>query len=252
MPEKHLFVNYSHYQDRPDPNMRHKMASHAAKYGPNGTLAFTTSERTSTQAERSTSATSSRHSSVQATSNRATPQQRSEGVNQASSDSALSKDYEAILARFDDVCACVGSSEANDPQCKAKFVHSEECSLLEDYLDLVAQHELPFRVVSVSQQPAFGLIPAQKRCDIVTQCLLVAGQAAVDSLNPKFDGKASKQTLTLQQNALGAMQKLIAKRPTTVDDSLVLASTVLMAIAVRTSSPNLEFVALMTFTGVLR
>lgn len=140
-----------------------------------------------------------------------------------------------ILARFDEFCACSGSSNANNPKSKVKVVHSEECSVLEDYLDLSAKHELPFRISLLIQQPAVLLLGTQKQDPLVTQCLLVAGQAAIDGLDPKFRGKASKRTLTLQQKALGAMQKLIAQRPNTIDDSLVLASAVLMAIAVSTT-----------------
>lgn len=145
MPDKHLFVNYSHYQDRPDPNMRHTIASHAARHGPNGALAFRRSpEPTDRVAEQSLSAPSSKNSSMQARSSPATPKQPSKSFNSTSADAALRKDYETILSRFDDVCTCAGSSGASDPESKANIVHSEECSLLGDYLNLLAQHELLF------------------------------------------------------------------------------------------------------------
>lgn len=230
MPDKHLFVNYSHYQDRPDQNMRHQMASHAARYGPNGALAFRTSpEGMDKLAEQSMSSSSSRHSWKQVQSSQATKLQRSASINSSPVDTAFRKDYEMILARFDDFCACAGSLKASNAKPEVEVVHSEECSLLEDYLDLSAQHELPFRVWSFSQA-------RMKQDGLVTQCLLVAVQAAIDGLDPNFKGKASKQTLTLQQKALGAMQKLIAKRPNIIDDSLVFASAVLMATAVGPTS----------------
>lgn len=87
---------------------------------------------------------------------------------------------------------------------------------------------------------------AQNRDGVVAQCLLVAGQAAIDGLDPRFKGKASKRTLMLHQQALSAMQKLISKRPNTVDDVLMLASAVLMAIAARMTSFDL------THTDVLQ
>jgi len=216
------------------------MASHAAKYGPNGALAFRTSpEGTDIVAEQSTTASSSRHSGRQAQSSPAPQMQRLASISSNPADATLRKDYEMILARFDDFCACNESSGSSNSKSKSKVVHSDECSLLDDYLDLSAQHELPFRVWSLYRRPAFGPMSAQKQDGLVTQCLLVSGQAAIDGLNPKFKGKASKQTLALQQKALGAMQKLIAKRPNTIDDNLVLASAVLMAIAVRIKAPTL-------------
>lgn len=146
-------------------------------------------------------------------------------------DAHLRQDYETMLARFDDFCAC-SESGTKSSRSSGRVVHSEECSLLDDYLALCAQHELPYRVFSSTTGSSF--LPTGGSTDetLVLQCFLVAGQAAIDGLDPKFKGKPSKQTLTLQQKALCAMQKLISKRPNTVDDSLVVASAVLMSTAV--------------------
>lgn len=136
-----------------------------------------------------------------------------------------------MLARFDDFCAC--SDNVNKvSRTGGRLVHAEECSLLDDYLDLCGQHELPFRIFTAGQGTTYLPTAEPGEDTLVLQCFLVAAQAAIDGLEPKFGAKASKQTLTLQQKALGAMQKLIAKRPNTVDDSLVLASAVLMSTAV--------------------
>ncbi|KAK5315121.1 hypothetical protein LTR70_006860 [Exophiala xenobiotica] len=208
------------------------MASHAARHGPNGALAFRTSlEPTDRVAEQSLSSSSSRNPQMQAGSSPATPKQQSDSLNPTSAEAALRKNYETILSRFDNVFTCAGSSGASDPDSKIDIVHPEERSLLEGYLDLLAQHELPFRVRTFAQQPVFGPMAAQNRDGLIAQCLLVAGQAAIDGLDPTFEGKASKRTLMLQQKALSVMQQLIAKRPNTLDDALMLASAVLMAIA---------------------
>lgn len=227
MSEKHLFVNLSHYQDRPDPKLRHRIASHAARYGPNGSLAFKTSlEDTDTISERSSSAATSRHSPTSPKTTPATPMRRSSSVSSSvPGDIILRHDYETMLSRFDDFCACAESNEPSGGMGKAAMVHSEDCSLLEDYIDLCHQHELPLRVTV--QTP----LPVPPDDGLVTQCLLMASQAAVDGIDPKFKGKPSNKTLTLQQKALAAMQKVIKSRPTTVD-SLIIGSAVHIATAV--------------------
>ena len=230
MPEKHLFVNSSHYQDRPDPKLRQKIASHAAKYGPNGALAFKTSPDSESITSSASQPSVGRHAPKQLHSDPRTPMQRSASISSSPGDARLRKDYEIMLARFDDFCACTDDG-SKKTKAAGNAVHSEECSLLDDYLELCAQHELPFRVFTYEQQTNCQLFGAPTEDALILQCLLVAGQAAIDGLDPKFRGRASKSTLTLQQKALSLMQKLIAKRPNVVDDSLVLASAILLVTA---------------------
>lgn len=229
MPEKHLFVNFSHYQDRPDPNMRHKIASHAARYGPNGSLAFKAlPDGTNQSAAQPMTPLSNKHSPRQVHSIPGTPLQRSLSMQD---DAHFGQDYETMLARFDNLCACSDSMNKRSKP-SGRIVHSEECSLIDDYLALCTQHELPFRVFSFARGPTFLPTGGPNDDTLVLQCFLVASQAAVDGLDPMFKGKASKQTLTLQQRALSTMQRVITKSPNTVDDSLVIASAVLMSTAV--------------------
>lgn len=238
MPDKHLFVNMSHYQERPDPNMRHKIASHAARYGPNGSLAFKTSpERTVPPTSQTSPTGTSRHSPKQSQNAPSTPGARRASVSTASSpgEAKMRQDYEVMMSRFSEFCACTDHAETSSSRSKQKSVHSDDCSLLEDYMDLCAQHELPFRVGTAEHTEVFSpLAPQGESAEdgLVIQCLLVAGQAAIDGMDAKFSGRASKQTLTLQQKALSAMQKVIARKPNTVDDSLILGSAVLMSTAV--------------------
>lgn len=147
----------------------------------------------------------------------------------------MRQDFETMINRFSEFCACFDHTDASSTKSKQKMVHSEDCSLLEDYLDLCTQHELPFRVSTGDRQDVFNPLTISTGASddgLVIQCLLVAGQAAIDGIDAKFKCKASKQTLTLQQKALTAMQNLIARKPNTVEDSLILGSAVLMSIAV--------------------
>lgn len=237
MPEKHLFVNSSHYQDRPDPNMRHRIASHAAKYGPNGSLAFKTSpERTDEVADRSPPRSANRGSPASSQSTTSTPRVRPASLVTTSSpgDLFLRQDYEFMSARFSDFCICSDDSPGSSPgSSKGKGVHAEECSLLDDYLTLTREHELPFRVATHFQQSAESSPSAPAAEGLVLQCLLVAGQAAIDGMDPKFKNKPSNQTLKLQQKALNAMQRAISQRHNVIDDSLVIASAVMLSVAVR-------------------
>ena len=239
MPEKHLFVNASHYQDKPDPNMRHKIASHAAKYGPNGSLAFKTSpEKPSASTAQVPSTGSSRHAVAKPKGSPGAPMQRSASISSATSDVRLRQDYEAMLSKFDNFCACTDAN-TKGPKMKGTTKHSDDCSLLDDYLELCSQQELPFRVFPNAQRHCLWPTGALNDNGLVLQCHLVATQAAIDGLDVKFAGKPSKQTLTLQQKALSAMQNMISGRPNVIDDSLVLTSAILMSVAVGLPSASL-------------
>ena len=230
--DKHLFVNMSHYQERPDPRMRHKIASHAARHGPNGSLAFKPSEASS---DASLSAVV-RHGSAHVQSSTT---QRSGSISSSTlSSSPYSLEYEDMVSRFDGFCACTDTNNGRDSRGKTKMVHSDDCSLMDDYFDLCDFYELPFRVDTNTLFPGLSAEEATFDDGLVAQCLLMAGQAAVDGLNPAFKGKPSKKTLTLQQKALSAMQKVIKTRPTTVDDSLIVGSAIHMATSVGASTSH--------------
>lgn len=235
MPDKHLFVNSSHYQDRPDPNMRHRIASHAAKYGPNGSLAFKTSpERTDEAVERSSPKSTNKSSPASSHSSSSTPRLRPASLapGSPSGDVFLRQDYENLSARLLDFCICGDSATGNLSKAKGKVTHAEECTFLEDYVTLTREHELPFRVSTHVQQSVSDPSSAPAAEGLVLQCLLVAGQAAIDGMDPKFKNKPSKQTLAIQQKALSAMQRAISKQLNTIDDSIVLASAIMLSVAV--------------------
>lgn len=237
MPEKHLFVNSLHYQDRPDPNMRHKIASHAAKYGPNGSLAFKTSPECMDEAvHRSTSRSSDKSSPNSSQSTISTSPARSASLTLTT---PIAGDvffrHEVASARLSDFCICADNSPGGSPSTKEKAAHAKECSLLENYLMLTNEHELPFRMTMQLQLPAFNSPAALVAEGLVLQCLLVAGQVAVDGMDPKFRNQPSNRTLTLQQRALTAMRKAISRRHNAVDDSIVVASAIMLSIAVETS-----------------
>lgn len=236
MPEKHLFVNSSHYQDRPDPNMRHKIASHAAKYGPNGSLAFKISSERTDEVVEPTSRTSNKNvpNSIQSTIS--TPGARPAtlpSITPIAGDVFFRQDYEVISARLSDFCICTDDSPRGSPSTKGKATHAEECSFLDSYAKLTKEHELPFRVATHFHRSAFNSTAAPSAEGLVLQCLLVAGQAAIDGLDPKFRNKPSNRTLTLQQKALAAMREAISEQHHLVEDSIVIASAIMLSVAVR-------------------
>lgn len=222
--DKHLFVNYSHYQERPDPTLRHRIASHAARHGPNGSLAFKAGE---------TPPDTSSHRHARTTQSPAPSSTRHPASISSASGSPYSRDYEDMVSQFDGFCTCT-DDDGRDSRGKVKMVHSDDCSLMDDYFDLCNQHELPFRIRTHTMFP--GLAEDAALDDgLVTQCLLMASQAAVDGFNLQFKGKPSKKTLTLQQIALAATRKVIKPQPSTVDDSLIIASAIHMAQSVSVS-----------------
>lgn len=237
MPEKHLFVNSSHYQDRPDPNMRHKIASHAAKYGPNGSLAFKTSpDRTDEVVDRSTSRSFNKNSPDLIQSTSSTPRALPASLVSTApiaGDVFFRQDYEAVSARLSDFCICADEPPESSPRTKGKAIHAEECSLLDSYLMLTKEHELPFRVATHFQRSAFNSPAAPAAEGLVLQCLLVAGQAVVDGLDPEFRNRPSNQTLILQQRALTAMREAIANQHHVVEDPILIASAIMLSVAVR-------------------
>ena len=214
--------------------MKQRIASHAAKYGPNGsTTTRTSSERHGTiSVHRSAPKTSSREFTAHSSISPKILIRAPDAMSPKSEESCLHKDYESMLAQFDEFCACAESAGKHRGKQKAKDVHTNGCSLLDDYLSLCLRHELPFRVFTHKQIPSFFPIETSTKHSLVLQCYLVCTHAAIDGQDLNFHGRTSKQTLTLQQKALCAMQNVIAERPNIVDDNLLLASAILMSVAV--------------------
>lgn len=237
MPEKHLFVNSYHYRDRPDPNMRYRIASHAARYGPNGSLASKiSSQGTEEVASELSVKAPDRGAPASPESTATTPRVRPAApiLTNSRDDVLFRQEYDFMSARMSDFCICSDKSPTGSPKdSKGKMAHADDCSILEDYLTLLREHEMPFRVTSWFQQPADRSLSAPPAEGLVLQCLLVVGQAAIDGLNPNFRNKPSSQTLQLQQKALNAMRWTITERQNVIDDSIVVASAIMLSIAVK-------------------
>lgn len=237
MPEKHLFVNSSHYRDRPDPNMRYKIASHAAKYGPSGTLASKTPFNGPDEIpSESTLRFENRASSATPQSTASSPRVRPAALVLVTSwdDVLLRQDYDYLSARLSDFCICSDNAPRSSPSgSKGKMTHAEDCSILDDHLAVLQEQELPFRVAGRYQQSANNSFSPPAAGDLILQCSLVAGQAAIDGLNPDFENKPSSPTLQLQQKALKAMRRAITARNNVIDDSIVVASAIMLSVAVR-------------------
>lgn len=217
--------------------MRYRIASHAAKHGPNG---CTTSKSPplgmDEMTEELTAESGTRDTPSSSRGIMNSPEVQLAPVVLATSwdNVVFPQDYGEMLVRCSALCICSEGSSKRPPRSQeGKRGHNGDCLIPDKWFTVVKEHELPFRVTDFFRRSVKRTLFDPMHGGLVIQCLLMVGQAALDSLNPKFGFEPSDQALRLQHKALRAMQKVITKRHNMIDDNIVIASALMLLIAVQ-------------------